>query len=530
MTLNVRLHVVSIFTAVCVALVIDLLIPRSCAEAQNPAVVSTALAGKGAGFSSPVIAEVDGDTTDGKEIVVAGADAVLYVLKATGELLWSQPLPNHDCASKDPSNRLYSSPAVGALLGNGVPYVVVGYGGIGSGVCGGGVVAFKGSTGERFWHFDFKAFARKQRFFAVNHSAFSTPALYDLDGDGKLSVGIGSLDRYVYLITPTGKLRWYYAAADTVFSSPAFADADGDGKPEMIIGTDISQNNLINPPTPNGGYLYALKTRKVSGGKIGFREDGSAVWRTQFNQVIQSSPVIAELMPNNPGKEIVIASGCFFPQNSVNKRGAWVKVLSLKTGKVLRTLNLPTCTNSEPAVSDVNGDGIPDVVIPVNGLTQFGGDGIGRVIAWTPSTNTVLWTAIPKTDGSKDESMGYFRGLALADLDGNGSTEVIVTNGHGLSILSGTDGSSLSCESSSCSDKPQFVGFSSIKNLVAIGDLNHDGIPEIVAAGTGKNNAGFVRIWSNLAGILGSSPGNKTPYTLSWPMFRGDAFRNGNTP
>ena len=490
------------------------------------------LAGSDIGYSSPVIAEIDGDTSNGKEIAVVGADGIVYVHKSSGDLLWSSQLPNYSCNSASSSNKAFSSPAVGALNGDGIPYVVVGYGGFGSGACGGGVVALNGASGSQYWHFDLKKFA-KGKFYATSHSVFSSPALADVDGDGKLEVGFGSFDRSIYLLNSDGTLRWYYLAADTVWSSPSFADVDGDGKPEMIIGTDISMNKKIKPPTPNGGYMYALKgiQKKTSKGRVGFRQGGAYKWLTSFDQTLYSSPVVADVLPDNPGSEVIIGSGCYFPQHTSAKRGAWVKILSLTTGKVLRTLSTGACSSSQVAVGDLDGDGVLEVVATVNGSASVGGDGYGRVMAWKASSTTPMWSVTPYLRGRNDSSIGNFKSPIIADLDGNGSLEVIVSNGAGVTVLNGIDGRTLTCSDSSCADAQPFLNaFQNLGGTPAVGDVDGDGDLDLFVAGGSNWNGGHGMIygWTNFQSAISSDPGSGTPHALPWPMLRGNPQHLGS--
>jgi hypothetical protein len=239
--------------------------------------------------------------------------------------------------------------------------------------------------------------------------------------------------------------------------------------------------------------------------------------------------VVAEVIASNPGKEVIIGSGCYFPEGSSAKRGAWVKVLSLKTGKVLRTFPIAACSNAEAAVGDIDGDGVQEIVFPGNGLASHGGDGIGRVYAWKAETSQLLWTATPRVNGTNDDEVGYFRGVSLSDIDGNGSLEVIVSNDTGIAILAGTTGASLTCEQTSCESGglQEFAGFGSIKNTPAIVDITGDGVPELVAAGRSSSGAGLVRVWSGISDLIESSPGTLPQYMTPWPMFRGSANRNG---
>lgn len=479
--------------------------------------------GTGPVYNSPVIAEIDGNKANGQEIAVTGADGTVEVVTSQGVVLWTAYLPSYGCGASGNINSSFSSPAVGALTPGSKPAVVVGYGGFSNPQCGGGVVAFRGSDGKQLWHFDTKKFAAQKKFFAVNHTVFGAPSLYDLNGDGSREVIFGSFDRNVYVLTARGQFQGYYHTADTVFSSPSIADADGDGSPEIVIGTDISRNDVIKPPTPDGGYLKALRASVLSGQRaVGFRQSGSAVWQAEFSQVVQSPPVIAELVSSNRGREVVVASGCYFPENSANKRGRYVKVLSLATGKELRSLTIPTCTTAEPAVADVDGDGRNDVVIPLHGMGALGGDGYSRVIAWNPDRRKTLWTTLPMVGGAYSDEVGYFNGLVVADLDKNGSREVLVNSGTGLAILSGETGEHLSCPFRSCSDgRKRFSGFSFLKSAPAVGDLDGDGTLEVVVAGPSRWG-GTLKIFSGFEQAIESAPGRSTNY-LPWPMFRGGA-------
>ena len=485
-----------------------------------PGYEDLALGGAGPGYSSPAIAEIDGDTTDGKEVVVGVADGRVVAIKSDGSTLWSVSLPSATCSG---GTKVFSSPAVGAIFGNGVPYVVIGYGNLESRACDGGVVAINGSSGQLAWKFSIKDFAKKNRFFAFRNTVFSTPALADTDGDGRMEIGFGGFDRSVYLLNANGSVRWYYQAADTVWSSPAFADVDGDGRLEMIIGTDISQNLRLKPATPNGGFVYAMKTKSRKGKLIRFQDPSAYVWRATFDQVIYSSPVVAELIPENPGPEVVVGSGCFFPQNSNDKNGKWFKVLSLKTGAELRTLPIPACSPSSAAIADLDSDGLNEVVVTASGAASIGGDGSARVIAFNPRTSAELWQVVPAPGGNSDSLGGHFNSPIIADLDGNGSSEVIANNSRGVVVIEGSSGAVLSCQSRSCNNEVEMLTNDVLRNTPAVDDLNGDGEMDLVVASKGSGGA-KVFAWTGFNGLLGTSGRSATPQH-AWPMARGDATR-----
>lgn len=483
---------VAIFCAHCVA-------PVRCALAAEPEVFP--IPGAGFGPMRPAVAELDGDATNGMEVVITTSDGTVQALNSKGALLWSARTPNVSCAATPSSDKMHSSAVVGDLYGTGENIVVVGYGGFRGKPCDGGVIAYRGRTGEVAWTFSIKQFAKRERFFAFRHAVYATPTLADVDRDGKLEVGFGSFDRNVYLLNGDGSVRWYYNAADTVFTSPAFANVAANEDLEMIVATDISKNTRMRPPTPNGGYVYALRAGASvkQGTKYGFRSSQLQQWRTQFNQVMQSSPVVADVLPSNPGLEVVVGSGCFFPQGRGDRRGKWFKVLSATTGRVLKTLPVTACTPTAAAVGDINNDGVLEVVVPVSGSSVAGGDGTSKVLAWQPASDRVLWSVQPRLGGRTDSMAGFYnRTPVIADSNGNGEAEVLINYSTGVVILSGATGEHLTCDSSPCT-KPLLRTDKLLQGSAVVADTDGDGTKELlVGARTGGVN-GLIR-WVNPLG------------------------------
>jgi hypothetical protein len=454
--------------------------------------------GSGTGPMNPLVAELDGIAENGLETVIASADGHVQMLTSSGALAWSAETPNVSCTAAPSNDKLYSSPVAGDLFGNGVMYVVVGYGGFRGKVCDGGVVAYRATDGEPAWIFSIKNFSKKERFFAFRHAVYGTPSVADVDRDGKLEIGFGSFDRNVYLLNANGSVRWYYNAADTVFPSPTFADVKGDSKLEMIIGTDISRNTRLRPPTPNGGYVYALQAAVDTspGKKFTFRSSELQEWRTSFNQVIQTTVAIADLLPDNPGLELVTGSGCFFPQGDGDRRGKWYKVLSAQTGRVLKTLPVTACTPNGAAVGDLNSDGIPEVVVTVSGTKAAGGDGVSRVVAWRPATDEVLWSMQPKVGRRTDSYGGHHRRTpVISDIQGDGTVEVLVHHHSGVVVIAGASGEQLTCDSSPCT-KPLLTLDTQLQGSPVVADTDLDGVREIITSGR-LNGESVMARWRN---------------------------------
>jgi hypothetical protein len=522
-----------------VALLVVLLQPFGIlAESIDPS-FSAQLNGS-AHWSSPAVAEVDGNPFNGEEIVTATQRGAVAVYNTTSGRLWESFVPGAPCGD---SAYVQSSPAVADLDGNGLNEVVIGLGPVGFTRCTGGVVAFNGQTGAVLWFFDLKQQSSRENF----HSVISTPSIADADGDGKMEIAFGGLDRNMYVLSYNGTKVFKYQAADTVFSSPQFANVDNEPTLELIAGTDISGNKFLK--TEDGGLLYALKLGSLAprvkckslptkaerracrkGRRSGrssrktdyhFLEESAFVWKRALDQVIQSAPVVADVVSSSPGKEVIVGSGCFFPQGGGVRRGQWLKVFSSVNGAVLRTLPLTSCIASSPSVADVNGDGLKEVLITSSGHSDRGGNGTSLLTVWTPETNSVLWSKQPKVADDGDSLLGdHARQAVIADFDGNGSLEVALAFGGGVQIYKGESGEALLCEDRPCGNRDTLAA-NGLYGVPAIGDTNGDSLPDLVVT------RGAVRAWENMALLgLASGAGPFEPFSVPWAMWRQNAQRS----
>jgi hypothetical protein len=478
---------------------------------------------------SPTIAEIDPGST-GKEIAVGGKDGWLYVYHRDGSLAWKQNVLPSACTPGS-NGIIHSAPSVGTLFGGSTPYVVVSYGSYQIDNCDGGVVAYNGATGALRWRFSLRAWQASQGYKPENlYGVISTPALADTDFDGQMEIGFGGFDRNVYLLNADGSVRWYYHAADTVWASPSFANVDADPELEMVVATDISANSRLVPPTINGGFVYTFDTHPRAPKRLEFRT-GYLRISQNFDQVLYSSPAVSDL-DGDGVKEIIIGSGCYF---SPGVLGHWIKILDSRNLSVIRTLNASGCVTSSPAIADLDGNGKLDIVAVVDGAAT---NSAGVVQAWQYDNPNPKWTRAPSSaiNGSNQRDFGLYVSISpvAADIDGNGSVEVLIGTVTGeVPVFRGSDGAQLTC--ANCGNAPTKTLYTwfPIASTPAIGDMDGDGDLEVAIGGThlyspgGDGTRGFLYVWTNFAGILGSPAGSQPAYSAPWPMFRGNPAHTG---
>ena len=333
--------------------------------------------------SSPAAADVDGD---GRPEVFVGSGlgtggecsgGGFYSFRADGAQRFRIVGTDQNCANQ----AFHSSPALGDINRDGV------------------VDATIGALGLRMYSVSAGGGANPGWPYYTDDTVFSSPALADVNGDGATDVVIGGdsspggtlpfAGGLVRAISGNGSTLWEYRLNEIVRSSPAVGDIDGDGRPEIVVGTGDYWVRRA------GGASDATKV-------LALNLDGTLKWVRDVGGYAMGGPALADIDGNgvldvaigtfegpSPGRVFAMrGDGSDLPgfpfaagggvvlggittadlngdggQDLLVPTGAGVTVYSGKTAKPLFSLALGVAMQNSPLVTDVDGNGLLDIVV-----------------------------------------------------------------------------------------------------------------------------------------------------------------------
>lgn len=271
----------------------------------------------------------------------------------------------------------------------------------------------------------------------------SSPAIADLNGDGKLEIVASSAHREIFMLDGGGKEIWKVTTPGEryeypAYSSPALADIDGDGKPEIIIGAA-------------DGKVYVL------------RADGQCLWTFQTGHRVDSSAAVGDL--DGDGKvDIVIGS-----------LDGNLYALSGK-GDVLWVYDAGEAVFASPALADLNDDGKLEIVCGALNGRVFALDWRGQLL-WTwqaEKVQTEEWYSSGVPDGRLYSLQEKGAGVGIY------SSPVVIAAKGGRKILVGSLNGRLYCLGARGEKEWEFQTEGPIYSSPILADIDADGEKEIL--------------------------------------------------
>lgn len=271
------------------------------------------------------------------------------------------------------------------------------------------------------------------------------PAVADLDGDGipeiianlTAGLGLGTGDLYVYH-GDTGQLMWKDTGAKLGYGSqPAIADLDNDGLAEVLAVRSVGPQSPFDPITDTARYTVGC-----------WDSTGVLKWETdEFRKVdFDYATAVAVSDMNHDGSPEIVAGRVIFHSDGsfrakgTHGHGSW-GLLPGPGGGVSE--------GAVSAVADLDLDGEEEVIV---------GDAIYDI------DGNDKWFNDAAQDGM----------IAVANLDDDPEGEFVSSNLNRVTVRD-SNGRTLW--------GPTELDGANIVSPAAIGDLDHDGYPEVIVAG-----------------------------------------------
>ncbi|MCD6482093.1 MAG: PQQ-binding-like beta-propeller repeat protein, partial [Thermoplasmata archaeon] len=359
----------------------------------------------------------------------------------------------------------------------------------------------------------------------------SSAAVSNMSGNVTLEIFTGS-DEVVNFFpeinaTARGLWRCFDAYGNILFaidtntdearSSPAIADIDGDGIKEVVAGTT------------SGWFVEVMEGDD-------FEWTFPAMWDGPVYSgpyVWHSSPALVDANSEVDGMEVFIGNNpyksvwCFDGDNSDGiDDGITINDAYFPWGKgplgnegiewdVIWVYNTTGRVIASPAVDDIDGDGVDDVVIGDTTGTLYILNAIDGSLEWSFSAGGAIYSS-----------------AALADIDDDGFKEIIFGSNDGKVYC-------LQWNGIWGMEEWNFTTGGAVYSSPSVGDIDGDGNYEIIFGSNDYNvyclNASGVLIWNvTTGGAVYSSPAlvdkKSGKYGEEWPFFRGNLNRDGVYP
>lgn len=265
-------------------------------------------------------------------------------------------------------------------------------------------------------------------------------ALGDVDGDGKLEVFACHESRALLALNFDGTKKWLSTDLPCgTYDAPQLVDLDHDGVPEVVVGFSVHNaltGQLIgSPPTvPSygsyGPYTTAAELdgnvangMELVGGGVVYHWDGTLYWDNSGGNT--GYPAVADLDGDGLPEVVSVAAGTH--SVTAYRHDGTVLWGPIDVNNAVPTPSGPS-GGGPPTIADFDGDGKPDVAMA---------GGYGYLVL-NGQTGAVLWQSTATTDTSSRVT-----GSSVFDFEGDGRAEAIYNDEHNLRVYDGKTGAVL---------------------------------------------------------------------------------------
>jgi len=204
----------------------------------------------------------------------------------------------------------------------------------------------------------------------------------------------------------------------------AVADLNGDGNPDLVLASECQD------PVPNGDCNYASGELSVLLGK----GDGTFELNAVYNSGGDAAVSVSIGDVNGDGvPDIIAVSLCVSGSNCESGNGTIGVLLGNGDGtfQPVVTYNSGGYLARSVAIGDVNGDGYPDLVV-ANECQSGPGTCNGEVSVLLGNGNGTFQAPVPYSSGGAPTES-----VAIGDLSGDGIQDVVAINQNGIGVLIG---------------------------------------------------------------------------------------------
>jgi hypothetical protein len=357
----------------------------------------------------------------------------------------------------------------------------------------------------------------------------SGASMADADGDGDIELAVivyggegegsngNNYTCYPGLFDHSGALQWVNddAEVDCGGHAPAWADLEGDGVVELILGRlvlDPATGEVqaegewgwgYDPEYGNSGFhsfaidIDGVSPQEIITGNSIYGPDGELLCYTGYDD---GYPAVADLDGDGLGELVTTGNG-------------WVRIFEHDCWIIDQWQLFDGGAGGPATIADYDGDGEPEI-----GVASYGIYYVYEV------DGTLLWSRYTQDHSSSST------GSSVYDFDGDGYAEVVYADEEDLWIYAGTDGDVRMQDSTHESG--------TINEYPVIVDVDGDGEVEIVV---GDNNGLFVVGDYDHSWVAGRQVWNQASYNIvnvnddltipavpepSWPAHNN--FRSGD--